>query len=321
MNAVAQLKQVPPPNLGGTMPIAEEVRAEMRSSGLTQREVARQAGIQATMLSSWLNGSYKGDVERVTTDLRIWLDARAARKEGAKSLPASPGYLETPTSRQIVKVLRFAQVAGDICVIGGAPGTGKSSTIAHYADTNPNVWVVTISPDCSGVVPTLEEVAIAIGMRELPGGAARLRREIESRIKRTDGLLVVDEAQHLSTSALEELRTLHDRTSVGLVLAGNRQLFGRLTGGKRAEGFAQLYSRVGKRFEIPAPKPADADVLSDHFGIADKEARTFLRAIADEHGGLRLLVKTVRLAILHAGFKTLDEESLRDAWLDLGGCQ
>jgi hypothetical protein len=195
---------------------------------------------------------------------------------------------------------------------------GKTTEAKHYSENNNNAWVVTMSIDCAGVVPTLEEVALSIGMRELPGGAARLRRAIVGRLRGTGGLLIVDEAQHLSSAALEALRTIHDRASVGLVLCGNASVYGRLTGGKRAEHFAQLFSRIGKRLKLTAPTAGDVAAIVDHFAICDAETRSLLAGIADRPGALRGMVKTLRLASLYANGDAIKPAHVRAAWNDLG---
>ena len=53
-----------------------------------------------------------------------------------------------------------------------------------------------------------------------------MSRAIASRIRDTEGLLIVDEAQNLGHAPLEELRALHDETECGLALLGNDD-FGR----------------------------------------------------------------------------------------------
>ena len=77
------------------------------------------------------------------------------------------------------------------------------------------------------------------------------------RVNGVRGLLIVDEAQHLSLRALETLRALHDATGAGLALMGNAVVYARLTGGRRAAEFAQLFSRVGKRVRLTQVEEGD----------------------------------------------------------------
>ena len=55
---------------------------------------------------------------------------------------------------------------------GVGSGLGKTSAIRQYERTNPNVWVATMSPSTASLAPALEEVVIALGLKEVTGGAA-----------------------------------------------------------------------------------------------------------------------------------------------------
>jgi DNA transposition AAA+ family ATPase len=171
------------------------------------------------------------------------------------------------------------------------------------------------------VVPALEEVAFALGLREISGGAARLKRAIIARLRGTKGLMIVDEAQHLGTAALDELRTLHDATEVGLALVGNESVYARMTGGNRAAYLDRLFSRIGKRVRLVRSHKDDIDALIDAWGIDAKECRQVLHDIAAKPGALRGITKVLRLASRIAAGRRhkLSCEDIRAAWLDLGG--
>jgi DNA transposition AAA+ family ATPase len=215
----------------------------------------------------------------------------------------------------------FAQAAGDLgCIYGGA-GLGKTVSLHAYADANPNCWIVTMSPAHGGVSSALEEIAETIGLRGIPGRAARLQRELINRFRNTGGLLVIDEAQHLNMRSLEAIRAIHDATGIGLVLCGNEAVFGKLTGGSREAVFAQLFSRLGKRLRLTRPSVGDVEALADYFGVKGSNERRLLTEIAGRPGALRGVVKVLRLASVFAAGKeqTLRLDHLRAAWRDLGG--
>lgn len=66
---------------------------------------------------------------------------------------------------------------------------------------------------------------------------------IVSKLKGSERLLMIDEAELLSTRSLEFIRRIHDLTGVGVVLAGMPRLLINLKG--KNNELAQLYSRVG----------------------------------------------------------------------------
>lgn len=223
----------------------------LTDAGLSQERAGKEAGISGSALNQWMQNKYKGDNDAVTEKILIWLSSRE-RKHTTATAVTGNSYIETDTGNKINAALAFAQSAGDFELIYSGAGVGKTITIKHYATLNPNVWVVTMRPDTSGVAAALEEIGEAMGVRT-GTRANRLSREICRRIEGTGGLLVIDEAQHLTVAAIEAIRSIHDATEIGVVLSGNESVYARLTGGARSANFAQLFSRIGKRLRLTKP--------------------------------------------------------------------
>lgn len=300
---------------------AEIADLQAADAKLTQAEISRQSGLHVTRLNQWLRGTYQGDLPALERELARWVDAYRARRLESRLLPQAPAWVATPTAERVIAALGYAQVAGDIAVIYGGAGLGKTTSVLQYQRTNPNVWHATMTPASSSVVPALEEIADAVGLREVGGGAARVQRAIIRRITGTHGLLVVDEAQHLSVAALDEIRALHDATGLGLALVGNEQVYARMTGGNRAAYLDRLYSRIGKRVRLVRAREADIAALIDAWGIEPKSCRQVLHEIAAKPGGLRGLTKVLRLASMFAAGdgRPVQCDDIRAAWRDLGG--
>lgn len=291
---------------------------------LTQAEIVRQSGISSSRISQYLKGIYTGDVANLEMELARWVDSYESRQRQARAMPVAPGYVATPSGERATATFGYAQVAGDLVVIYGGAGTGKTAAANQYQRTNPNVWVATMTPATATVVPALEEVADALGMKEIVGGGAKIQRAIIRRLAGTQGLLIIDEAQHLGVQALDALRALHDATGLGLALVGNETVYARMTGGtgaSRAAYLDRLFSRVGKRVRLLKPLVADIDALIDAWGVEAKACRQVLHEIAAKPGGLRGLTKVLRLASMFANGSNrgIECDDIRAAWRDLGG--
>ena len=297
-----------------------DVQAIMEKRGASQSQVARESGVSVTALSQLFGGSYPSHPGRQLEKLEKWVAAQNAKISAQHSLPPLKEWTSTPTSERIMAALGYAQMAGDISVVYGAAGLGKTATAREYAHRYPNVWIVTASSATAGSVPMfLEEILLSLGIRELPQGAARLHREAVRRMPGSGGLLIIGEAQHLCLGALDEVRSLHDATGVGLALLGNEVIYARMTGGTRAAYLDRLFSRIGKRVKLTRTVNADVAAVAATYGIKDDSCLRLLVEIGGRAGGLRSVVKTVRLAIMMAGAETLDASHLRAAWNDLEG--
>ncbi|MES8361962.1 AAA family ATPase, partial [Cutibacterium acnes] len=159
----------------------------------------------------------------------------------------------------------------------------------------------TMTPAMASVVTALEEIAEAVGAGlSSGGGAAKVHRSICRRVTGTLGLLVIDEAQHLSVAALDQLRSIHDATGIGIALVGNEAVYARMTGGNRAAYLDRLYSRIGRKVRLARATAEDVRVILDAWGVRETDCRAQLVDIASKPGALRGLTKVLRLAAMYA---------------------
>ena len=297
-----------------------QAREAIAAHGLSQAAAAREIGISDSALSQWLGGTYGGDTAAVGAKVARWLESRSEREGLSRTLPDPPGWVETPTAERITAGLGYAQLAGDITVVHGGAGLGKTITAERYASTRPSVWMATATAGSRALGPCLALAARACGLRPGHRRIAQLETDITARIAGTSGLLVIDEAQHLSVRALESLRGIHDATGTGLALLGGNALYARMAG-RQSVQLAQLHSRVGKTVSLRAPVRGDVDALLQAWGVSVARLRSAALGIAAGPGGLRALGKAVRYAHLVAGGKKPGARDLRAAWTDMGGAK
>ena len=211
--------------------------------------------------------------------------------------PPCAQWVETPSARRIRIALAFAQEHGDLAVIHGGTGVGKTEAARRYASEGQHVWIAEMSGAANRLRPCLQAVARACGMPCPWGGAYEMEREIVEQMRRVRGLLVIDEAQHLDHPQLEELRMLHDMSGRGLALLGNDRFGSRI---KQPE-FAALASRMGARVHLPAARPEDVDALLAARGIEGAKARQRALLLSAPPGGLRALARALERGILAGG--------------------
>ena len=300
--------------------LVERVQAAIEKDGLSQNAAAKEMGFSGPALNQWLKGKYKGDNAGLDRLAGQWLESRERRQQAALMIPTAPAWFDGPTARDITITLAMAQADGDIVTITGSPGVGKTIAAAAFRDANPSVWMATMAPHSSSVVVALQEIAEAVGLKDMAHtGARTLFRAIQRRVAETHGLLIIDEAQHLNVKCFDEVRSIHDVTGIGIAFIGNETVSGRMAGGGRAGDHAQVYSRVGGRRYIPRPVRGDVRAQADAWGLDCVECLEFLEELAGKPGALRLVTKTIRRAAFHAGgVEKVTLEHLQAAWRNLG---
>jgi DNA transposition AAA+ family ATPase len=147
-----------------------------------------------------------------------------------------------------------------------------------------------------------------------------MARAIAKRVRDTHGLLVIDEAQHLSVLALDQVRSIHDATGIGIALVGNEGVYARMAGGRNAAALDRLFSRIGKRLALRKSTDSDIKALVKAWGISDAKCLPALMEIAKRPGALRTLTKTLRLASMQAAAEKREVccEDVRAAARELG---
>ena len=282
-----------------------DIRAGLRtlveSEKATYAQIARESGVAAGTLSAFVNNKYNGDNERVAQTLERWLE----NYHRAAELPEPPRFVETRTE--------------SISVICGNPGVGKTEAAREFRRTNNNVWMITITPSCASVLECLTELAYELGMNDAPRRKGPLSRALRRRLEGTQGLVIIDEADHLGAEVLEELRLLQESARIGLVLMGNHRVYSNMTGGNRTVEFARLFSRIAKRTAINKTKIDDVKAIADAWQITGENERELLQQIAQKPGALRILNHSLRLAAMtaHGKGERVNEDYLRQAFREL----
>lgn len=287
-------------------------------TGLSWSELAKVIGSPSGTLSSFGGGTYTGRNENVAEAVFKYFQHQAMQAEIKGEIPDAPGFIETETARKLISILTWAQ-RGRLNVAAMGPGTSKTITAEHYRDCNPNVWLVTLTPSLSGINTMQIAVMQAMGQRDARGTPQALSQRIMDVMRNSRGLLIIDEAQHVSEKAVEEIRSWHDNTGCGIAFLGNDGILNRFEGGSRRANFAQLYSRISYRHIQALPTAGDVRALVEAWGIYDKAMGDYLTREGRKAGGMRNVTRILELAMLLATGEgqPLSLSYLTDAWAQL----
>ena len=258
-----------------------------------------------------------GQPFQLTPDARFWFESRTHRKAMAYL-----GY-------------GLAQGEGFI-VVTGEIGAGKSTLVAHLMANIDRARLNAISLVSTQVEgdDMLRLAAQGLGIATRAVEKARLLDAVEQRLeeelragKRT--LLVVDEAQNLPVSALEELRMLSNfqiagRALIQIVLLGQPEFRDKLA----TAGLEQLRQRVIATHHLEAMGADEIESYVRHrLGVVGWQGRPefaagAFAAIHDQSGGIpRRVNQFANRLMLHAaieGVETIDAEAVAAVAADLG---
>ncbi len=200
----------------------------------------------------------------------------------------------TQTLENINMAVSFAEAAGDISLIYGDAGLGKTVSLKEYMKTHKNAIYVELKDCDKSTKGICEKILFALG-NERSGLDRFLVDTIIDNLISKPKLIIIDEAQHLSIRALENLRAINDATETGIVLCGNPTVYDRMHGRGQAH-FAQLYSRIGIRRHIIEPSLYDIGCIFERYNL-DKESLLYLHQLALQRGGIRNCIKVLNIAL------------------------
>lgn len=239
------------------MSLKENLTSLMVEKGYSQKKVAAQIGVSNATLSLYLRGEYPGTIENVESAISNFL---TREEDKARSRTVRVSFVKTRLASKCLNLIRNTHLDGDIGVLYGSAGLGKSMTLKQYASTFKDVILIEADPGYTAKV-LLQELCERLGVGKR-GNIHELTENCISALNGTGWLIAIDEAELLPYRALEVMRRIHDRTGAGVVLAGMPRLLINLKG--RMGEYAQLYSRVGMAIDLDAEKvKTDRDDFSN----------------------------------------------------------
>lgn len=262
----------------------------------TQAFLAKRSALKESTLNRVLNGNYPSPVSKILWRCMHTIERERSRNQLGKSrIP----YVETTVTRLVRSVCHRTQTYapyGEMGVVYGVPGTGKTLGIDRYREENPGTYKIDAIYNMSaGMVLTdlVEQTGAVVHTSGRYSGGTH-EQKLRAIIRQLDGadtLIIVDEADSITPAALEILRRIQDLARVGVVFAGEPRLYNLL---RDKEGrFGRIQSRIG--FWPPVIKSItredsdalaraglqslDDEVLTAFWEVCEGSARTLAKLI------------------------------------------
>jgi len=262
------------------------------ANGFTLAAVAKRVGFSEATISRYLAGNYNGDIKALETVIEEVMDADS-RRQAWKDF-----YVHTKGVDATISTLGLIRDACDIGLITGAAGLGKTTACNRYAAQNKSAIMLTLSEGYGDNWTVIRRLFDALEVRSWSrkNGEATRADCIVNRLRNSNRIIIVDNAQRATLSGLRWLMDLHDATGLPIALIGNPEVLARLAVSD------QLTSRIGLRHDIGSDaanwiKTAADEIVSVMWPEVPREVRLLAHETARASGHLRTLVKQLRIAI------------------------
>lgn len=293
--------------------VAQDLRAwvkdQLEEKGVAITTLATTAGVNRSLLSRFINHGECNDsmVER--------LKALRERMEGEPGDDASMmdtavnrefkreiGLMYTEDFQQAVGICSMCHRDGEIGVIIGHAGSGKTTALKEFSKDRPDVLYVRAKVTMT-VKGLLQAIGEGLGLDGISGSKEKMVDQIIAALRENPVMLIIDEADLLvdkfSVTRLETIRAIWDETHTGLVICGMPKLAKFLVKGPGGgENLAQIYSRVRRAYRMKGVSREELLQILSGFNITE-QARKYLlsRGASIAHGGLRRFTRLLQNAL------------------------
>ena len=184
----------------------------------SQAWLAKVARVNAATLNQVVAGKYGASPTKWLSKL---LDA-LSRQDARRDIGQLP-FVETSMYQLVNSVCQRASAYRNVGLVHGYVGTGKTTCLKEYARRHPSTVLIESHPQMSTgtLLQVLTHALEVVPPRQT--NDARFLALVDA-LKDTDILLVVDEAENLQPTALDDLRRIRDLAGIGVVLAGTEEL-------------------------------------------------------------------------------------------------
>lgn len=289
--------------------LQERLEQFLKEEGLSQAKAAPVLGVSSAVLSQYRRSMYdKGDIEALEKKLEEFFRIKEEQAENIKKaepFKTAHGYVPTSISESAYKLIRYCQLEKGIVVIDGDAGIGKTKAAAKFLQDNPATAVyVKAAPSTSSVRSLLKVIAKALKMPENQR-TEDLSAMIQEKLKNTDKVLIIDEAQNLKFLALEEIRGWVDedpftgKPGIGIVLIGNDEVYNKMLG-KQEAIFSQQFNRTrlhGRYRTVDVTKEDVAQLFPVLKEKGMEKELTYLHNISHSKWGIRGMVNVFNNAV------------------------
>ena len=246
----------------------EEVKEFLTKNGLTQSILARSLGVSTSAISQYLKAIYKGDVVGLEVKINDFMN-NYKNKENVKALEV----VQTADLKMTHFILDECIIGSEMSIIFGKAGCGKTTAIKEYIRTHPEAILIEAIPGMQ-IRSVLSSICEKIGLNSTSNSETMIV-DIAKTFKRRESILIIDEAENLTTKTLEAIRRIWDFCQVPTAFVGTPALLNNLKG--RNGELLQLYSRISGMWEFKGLTDEDFKALFNESSNDIKAITTHLR--------------------------------------------
>ncbi len=287
----------------------------IQDNKLTQSQfTGRLAGnFSTTRVAKYINldkpeNKPEADMPKVEASIRAYL------RHVSRGAEANAKLFENSLSKRMAGAMKHIRKTGDVGLIHGDGGEGKTSGAILFCRENPDTIMVTAkSPyacsDWAVMQMVFDEFTASVADKW--DGHGCKWTWLEKQLRGTQRLLIFDDAELLYLSAFRWAFSIHDATGVPIVFIGNDEVITKISA---ADTSGKMISRVGMKHNatLANDEKLCAEKLIEQFAPGAGELLELVQAKILRFGHSRRARKQLTLAATYR--ESSDNKSWQAAW-------
>lgn len=249
--------------------LKQALKDVMEERGISLGKLSMALAISTSALSQWLNDAYVGNVNKIETAVKSFLEHEREKLSVKKR---NFKFVATSTSKRIFEIARLCHIKCKPGVAYGNSGIGKTTAVKEYARKYPATILIESDQTCT-LKTMLSLLNRKLGFSGI-GSTNSLFMECVEKLKDSDRLIIIDEAEYLTPRVLDQLRRIYDQANIGILFIGMPRLIHNIR--KLRGPFEQIFNRaVGFVAQLDIPKLTDFELLLETVGENKELAKQY----------------------------------------------
>lgn len=287
--------------------VVSKIKKMIASGEIKQRDIVRYSEYSSGVISSFLDGSYKGDNAAIEQII-----IRFYRKWIIEQMVCENSFV-----REMKMHLDIVHKKKYLGVITAPFGSGKSVAAAHYATNSQDSAAYVELPSTTTTTSIINRIGETIGA-SLTGSKDDRLESIKRELTRYSKVLIIDEADNLNPRTLAILKDIYGSKAAqrcGVALVGTENLDTLL----QASELGYLRSRININVQLKLIPFFEAKDIADMWShdLDNEELKNAWLWATQGHGHLRGFANLIELAdTIAQGFKLrkIDSDCLLHAY-------
>lgn len=264
----------------------EKTKAFLKEHNQTQSWLAINLSISDAQISTFLAGSYKGNVQNLETKLKNFMENFIANEDKSQEMEF---FLENDNTRHVEYIMKKALKEVRLSAITGTAGYGKTTAIKKFIAHRPEAIFIKAN-NLMKIKDFLELLCNELNIQIATTGMA-MYKSVVTTLARTNKFIVIDEAEWLKDKTLDIVRNIWEESNTPIVLCGTLHLKQNLKGINNELDYVD--SRIRGRYTLESLSDDDIQSLCNYFDV-DKDGVKQVTTLAG--GNFRITMSLLREA-------------------------